>query len=138
MQMKVYPWRMCGPQCSSSHSLLRRASWPRRVRVSSSLVPFARYRSGCSTYMIVKRSSLSTSNNRAIQDYIRCQLRWMVHHAMRRGTSIARGMYGLAFGSILFIEMLFIAFTYCCSLMFEAIARFGEEAGPSNLPAGGY
>ena len=47
------------------------------------MVPFARYQSGCNTYTVVKRSSLSTSNNPTIQDYIRCQLRWMAHHTMR-------------------------------------------------------
>ena len=68
-------------------------------------VPFACYHSGCSTYIVVDRSNLSTSNNPAIQDYIGCRLRWMVHHAMRRRTSIA---------------------------------RLGEQAAPTNLPAGGY
>ena len=53
------------------------------------MVPFARYQSGCSTYKVVDRLNPSTSNNAAIQDYIGCRLRWMVHHAMRCCTSIA-------------------------------------------------
>ena len=50
----------------------------------------ARYESGCSTYIVVNRWNQSTCNNPAMQDYIGCQLRWMVHHAIRRRTSIAR------------------------------------------------
>ena len=69
------------------------------------MVPFARYQSGCSTYIVVDQFNQSTSNNPAIQDYIGCRLPWMVHHAMRRWTSIA---------------------------------RLGEQATPTNLPAGGY
>ena len=69
------------------------------------MVPFACYQSGCSTYIVVERSKLSTPNNPAIQHYIGCRLRWMVHHAMRRHTSIA---------------------------------RLGEQAALTNLPAGGY
>ena len=54
------------------------------------MVPFARHQSGCNTYIVVDLSNLSTSNNPGIQDYIGCQLRWMVHHAMRRCMSVAR------------------------------------------------
>ena len=68
------------------------------------MVPFARYQSGCSTCIVVDGSNLSTSNNPAIQDFIGCRLRWMVHHAMRRRASIA---------------------------------RLGEQAAPTNFPAGG-
>ena len=54
------------------------------------MVPYARYQSSCSTYTVVDRWNPSTSNNPAMQDYIECRLRWMVHHAMRRRTSVAR------------------------------------------------
>ena len=45
---------------------------------------------GCSTCIVVDRWNQSTSNNPAMQDDIACRLRWMVHHAMGRRTSIAR------------------------------------------------
>ena len=53
-------------------------------------MPYARYQSGCSTYIVVDRWNQCTSNNPVMQDYIGCRLRWMVHHAMRRCMSIAR------------------------------------------------
>ena len=84
---------------------LRAKKYMQPVRVLSSMVPCARYQSGCSTYIVVDRLNLPTSHNPAIQDYIGCRLPWMVHHAMRRGTSIA------------------------C---------LGEQATPTDLPAGGY
>ena len=50
------------------------------------MVPFARYRRGCSSHVLVDRFHLSTSKVSAIQDYITYRLSWMVHHAIMRYT----------------------------------------------------
>ena len=55
----------------------------------SSMVLFAQYGSGCSTYIVVDGPNLSKSHNPAIHDYIGRRLPWMLHHAMRHRTSIA-------------------------------------------------